>query len=85
MTILHMIEQWLTEHDIVTVPPPPLPPIQELTMTEALIDVRHHVEEMHAINRRLEERVAIAERIAMQQAIAHGMIAPESDQESHPK
>lgn len=79
MTILRAIEHWLATHDLVSVPEP-LPSSEVLTMKDALADVRHHVEEMHAINRRLEARVAVAEAIAAQQARAHGLMPdqPES-------
>lgn len=72
-----MIEHWLATHDLVSVPEP-LPPSEDLTMAEALGDVRRHVDEMRLMNRKLQERVAIAEAIAEQQAIAHGFKPPEA-------
>lgn len=75
MTLLQLIEHWLATHDIVKVPEP-LPPAEDLTMTQALNDVRQHLDEMHEGNKRLEEKVAIAEKLAEQQAIAHGFMPP---------
>lgn len=77
MTILRMIEHWLETHDLVSVPEPLSPP-EDMTMTQALTDVRRHVEEMHVMNKQLEERVAVAEAIAAQQAIAHGLMQKSS-------
>lgn len=77
--LLHLIEHWLAP----TPDPEPDPAPTELS--DALREIHQHVDQMEAMHRQLQARVAVAEAIANVNARSHGYLPIDYDAEDKPK